>query len=185
MAKADLKLVNFEKLDKVLRPRAFETRLHRNVKRSMEACGLIGESEIVKSIDAGEYAPNKMMTRFLKGSGRPLMDSGELKNSMTSAVPDWDEAIIGVLRRKVVRGDDGEPDDIINVAIIVHNGVKSIRVTEKMRRYLAARGVVLRTKKAIRIKGRPFLNATVKASAKRQYKTEWQKAIQRTLRGEG
>jgi hypothetical protein len=87
--------------------------------------------EIRENIKTGKYAPsrppNAALTMFIKGSSKPLVDTGHLFQAITSEVIDFGRAEIGVSRM----ARDAQ------VAIIVHEGAV-VRVTQRMRRMFRA-----------------------------------------------
>ena len=75
-------------------------------------------------IRAGGYEPNSPLTRFIKGSSKPLIGrDAQLWKAITTKVLGPFTAEIGVLKG----------DATANIAIIVHEGT-TIKVTPKMRR---------------------------------------------------
>ncbi len=90
---------------------------------------------------------------------------------------------IGVLRRRTQPGEDGKPDDIMDIAAAVHEGA-TIQVTEKMRLFFAAINHPLKaTTTVIVIPSRPFLKTLLSRRAMRFYKKEWERAVQRAISG--
>lgn len=185
-----LELTGFEELKKALDPRAFERRLRREVKRAMVANAQIAEAEVKKDIYAGAtFDPNSQRTIAIKGSSRPLVDNGDLVKSVDGQVVKWDLAVIGVLRSKQVKGEDGKTEDIKNIAVIVHEGAV-IRVTDKMRAFFAAmsrkhpgKWFPLDPKTTvIVIPPRPFLESAVKKELRPRMKEHWEDAIRRALK---
>ena len=70
--------------------RDFQDRLSMDVmvgamkpKQALESLGLFMEDKIKKSITTGKWAPNAPRTIAEKGSSRPLIDSGQMRNSVT------------------------------------------------------------------------------------------------------
>ena len=92
----------FDELKEKLDPKKFQKSLRKNVRKAMKKCALFGEGEIIKDIHGGEYEPNSPVTAAIKGSNRPLVDSGELVKQINSEVPRWDTAVMGIIRDKVV-----------------------------------------------------------------------------------
>ena len=70
--------------------RDFQDRLSMDVmvgaktpKQALESLGLFMEDKIKKSLTTGAWAPNAPRTIKAKGSSRPLIDSGQMRNSVT------------------------------------------------------------------------------------------------------
>jgi hypothetical protein len=196
MAQAALKTVGFKEFDAMLKPRSFEARLKKQVKKSMELIGLVAADAITSGIDArqpppgmdspGEY-PNRPRTIAMKKNNTPLVGEApaSLRASIDHEVVRWDEVIVGVLRRRTERGGDGKPDDVINIAAIVHEGA-TIAVTPKMRVYMASIGFPIDPSTTkIRIPGRPFLRSALKRDLMEEYKKIWGDATQAALAGRG
>ena len=181
-----LTVVGFDLMEELLDPKKFEARLQRNVAKSMKTVGRLGADKIVEEINAGKYKSNSPITIFFKESGRPLVDSGNLTASITSKLDEWHTVMIGVLRNKVTPQKDGKGEYVFNIARWVHEGM-TIKVTEKMRRWLAARipNPLRSSTKRLRIPKRPFLRAAVSKQMYAVYRKPWMKALEDTFRGVG
>lgn len=184
----DLELKGFDELRDRLDDKKFEKRLKREVAKATKRNALVAEAYIKRGINRGaRYEPNSVITIAIKGSSRPLVDTGALSASITSRVK-WDVAFIGVLRSTQRKSRDGNSYDLLNVAFVVHEGA-AIRVTDKMRRFFAlmarenpGRWFPIRPgTKIIRIPGRPFLEAALDDNAVKTYRRNWERAIQRAL----
>lgn len=93
---------------------------------------MILRREIRENVKSGKYAPggrvpNAALTAFIKGSTKPLVDTGQLFQAITSTIFGYGRAEIGVARTSPTA----------NVAAVVHDGAV-IRVTGKMRRMFRA-----------------------------------------------
>lgn len=188
----ELKLSGFKKLKAILSPGSLPERMRRHVEKATKLNALIAEGEVKKAIYSGTgFKPNpanKPLTKVLKGSDRPLVDTGELVKSIAGEARTWDEAVIGVLRQRVVRGRRGQARDVKNVAAILHEGA-TIKVTPKMRAYFFELsrqypGLVFPlkpTKRYIVIPRRPFLQAATTSKALAMYQRNWEQAIQQAL----
>lgn len=189
--KAALKTVGFKEFDDMLKPSKFEPRLKKQIKKSMALVGIIAADSIIDGIDrrqappdmkSGDY-PNRPRTVAMKKNDSPLVGEApaSLRGSITHDVVSWSEVIVGVLRRKTEVGKDGKPDDVINIAAIVHEGA-TVPVTPKMRAFMAYRGFPLSSATVkIRIPGRPFLKSALRKERMAEYKEIWGDAIQRAL----
>lgn len=188
--KFDLKLTSFEKFLKRLLPKPFESRLHKHIGKATRKNALVAEGEIKRDIRAGKYTPNAEVTTILKGSSRPLVDTGELFKSVVGKLESWDVALIGVLKNKITKRDsDNKPKDILSIAYVLHFGAK-IRVTDKMRRYFYALakkhpGVIPLSirKRFIIIPPRPFLKAAIKPEMLVKYRENWLEALDKVFKG--
>jgi len=186
-----LELIGFEELQDILDPAKFTTRITRHVKRATSKNALVGVGMIKRAIDSGKFASNKPMTSAIKGSSRPLVDSGQLKLAITKQVKTWYLANIGVIRSKTVTDAQGRSEDVLSIAKVLHEGA-TIAVTPKMRRYFA-----LMSRKfpdqwfplkadttSITIPPRPFLLAAISDKAVLIYQTNWAAAVQKALNGD-
>jgi len=84
--------------------------------------GKLAEAQVRSGIRSGINPRNADLTQAIKGSDKPLVDSSELFNSISSEVMDEYSVFVGVNRT----------NGLYNVAAIVHEGA-TIRVTPKMR----------------------------------------------------
>ncbi len=163
----------------------FQRRLEKHVGAAMQRIGVFGQGEIIDAIDRKIFAPNAPLTIALKGHSTPLVGEapGALRASIDFDVPKWSIVDIGVLRRRTQPGEDGKPDDIMDIAAAVHEGA-TIQVTEKMRLFFAAINHPLKaTTTVIVIPSRPFLKTLLSRRAMRFYKKEWERAVQRAISG--
>lgn len=200
-AKSDLKLIGFKKLKGILDPKKFEKRLKKHVGKATLRNGLDAESIIKDQIDKGKIksprrgkSPNAPLTVLLKGSDRPLVDSGELKKSINSEVKSWDLVLIGILRNRTVTDDRGKKRGIVNIARALHDGAE-IPVTAKMRRYFfwlafgkdspfkgAVKPLKKSTKKIV-IPPRPFMHAALTKRMIVKYTKNWDLAVRKVMQG--
>lgn len=123
---------DWRKLQTLLVVAQFNRRLRVHMKRATRTNALLLRKEIRANISEAKYAksraPNAELTRFIKGSSKPLVDKpGGLFQSITSVVIDPFRAEVGV--KKQARG--------AQAAIIVHEGAQ-VNVTPKMRGMFAA-----------------------------------------------
>jgi hypothetical protein len=194
--KSQLKLINFDKLKDKLDPNKFDRRIKDAVRVATRAIAALAEAEVKREMEkTGAYAPNAPMTVAMKDSDRPLVATGELRKSITGQAVYWHTAMIGVLKRRVVRDPNtGEVSDLISIATILHNGA-TIPVSAAMRRlffWLAnsprspVQGKISplgsRTSEIV-IPGRPFLEPAAGKKMKRVAAARWSKAVQAALAG--
>lgn len=186
-----LSLTGFKELEDKLSPARFPRRYRKHVRRATENIALIAEGAIKESIARGDYAENAVMTTVLKGSDRPLVDTGGLLKAITGIAKSWDLALIGVhksQRRK--NKHTGKIDDVLMIAKLLHDGA-IIPVSDKMRRlfYAISNETGLMPLAAstteIVLEGRPFLKAAITKRTIRIYVKAWKKAVQRAMSGEG
>lgn len=85
----------------------------------------IWEGKSKELISSGRFHENADLTIALKGSSRPLVDSGDLIQSITTKREDTMEWDVGVFREKTSR-------EGVNVALHVHEGA-TIDVSKDMR----------------------------------------------------
>lgn len=105
--------------------RGFDAAARKNLRVATALNGKIAEALVRKTIQgggSGKYPRNARLTKDIKGSQKPLVDSGLLFQSVTSHVQDDYTVFVGVLRTS------GE----YNVAVVVHEGVEE-KVTPAMR----------------------------------------------------
>lgn len=191
MADLDLVLTNFKELERRIDPKKFGKKLKVNVKKASKKIGLLAEAAIKDSINKKQYRPNSKVTQALKGSSKPLVQTGALFKNIRSKVSGWDTVFIGVLRNVSVNKKEGTGKyDLLNAARILHFGA-TIKVTEKMRKYFFYLSREFGTKplshrtRFIVIPKRPFLRAAVTKKMEAKYRSEWGKAVTQTLRGHG
>lgn len=98
-----------------LDPAVFKARLEKNLLRAGERIGRQAQARIRRSIRAGDYAPNSPVTVILKGSSKPLVDTGALFQSITFDQPNPWTVRVGVLRKSA-----GEKQ--VNIAAVLHEG---------------------------------------------------------------
>lgn len=98
-----------------LDPVVFRQRLERNLLRAGERIGRQAQARVRRAIRAGDFAPNSPITVILKGSSKPLVDTGALFQSITFDQPDPWTVRVGVLRARA-----GEKQ--VNIAAILHEG---------------------------------------------------------------
>lgn len=182
-------------------PRAFESAARPNVRRAAVLNGALAVRAVRKSIREGAYTPNAELTIALKGSSKPLVDSGHgIFQAVTSEVQDDWTVFVGILRA----------DEHYDIAVALHDGC-TIPVSDKMRGMflvlwqasigarspseLTGRAAELWARQpkdwkplkssttAIIIPARPFLAAAFSDSTlKAAVKKNWQQALQKTMR---
>ena len=180
---AYLELKGFNRFARKIGSARFRRRLRKHVRLATAKNALFAEGAIKRDIAAGRFEPNSPMTVKLKGSSRPLVDSGVLMLGITHLLVSWSTALVGVVRsRQVSRQGGGGSYDLLDLAFILHEG-GVIRVTPRMRRYLAMMGVPIKASTTrMVIPPRPFLDSVLNEFA--LYLRNWDRAVQRALEGE-
>lgn len=194
---AGLTLKGFTEVADLFAPGKFEKRLEAEVGKATKLNALLAEGAIKRGIYSGKgIDKNSKFTIALKGSSRPLVDSGELVKSINGRAEKWDEFVVGVLKSRMVRDEKtGKSKDLLSIAQILHSGA-TVTVTPKMRRFffwMASRyekgeikepwkPLSARTK-VIRIPARPFLRFAVTDKMNAKYTDNWAMAVQRAMGG--
>lgn len=153
-------------------------------------------ADVISYIDSEKHGvPNSPLTVLVKGSSRPLVDHGDLRQGITTAVETEGDRVVGAvgtLKRRT-RGRGGRFRSFSNVAAALHEGF-TIRVTpavraavfaEMRRRRGRRRPVEIASGEGARtwrVKGRPFIKDPLDAAAERIF-AELGDAVERTLRG--
>ncbi len=167
--------------------KAFLESLDDNFKRAyktgLNRVGLAAVKALKKGMTEGapggqKYVPNHPFTVARKGSSKPLINHGDLRNSITSRVIGGASVFVGVLR--TTKGKDGQ--QMVNIAAIHElgdgqGGDLYIKVTSKMRAWLHAQGLHLkRSTQYIRIPRRPTFEPVFKAEQE-----NWQELFIKTV----
>ncbi|MBU0516701.1 MAG: hypothetical protein KJ621_18245 [Proteobacteria bacterium] len=142
-------------LDKALRfMNRFESRYESMVRTLVRRAALLVVKEIKAYVrDSGNFAPNHPATIAQKGSDKPLINHGDLINSITHKLLGDEGFFAGVLKGK--KSSDGE--DLVNIGWIMEHGV-TIKVSSRMRGYLHSIGIHLAASTTtITIPARPFI----------------------------
>lgn len=109
---------------------AFRRRLEREIRHANQRIGREAVAVVRRQIRGGAYAPNAATTAFLKASSRPLVNTGELFQSISFDTPAWNVARIGLLRATM-------GPEAVNIGIALHEGY-TITVTDRVRaRFMA------------------------------------------------
>lgn len=121
---------------KAFDPRVFDKKTRKYMKIASGRIGLMGVRNTRKVIQKGGFAPNKPLTVAIKRSSKPLVDDGELFQSITYQVMNEYTVFVGVLKTS----------GIYNIAVMIHDG-GIIPVTWEMRGlfwilWLASQGTV-------------------------------------------
>ncbi len=132
----------------------FESRYDSLVRTLVRRAALLVVKEIKAYVrDSGNFTPNHPVTIAQKGSDKPLINHGDLINSITHKLLEDEGFFAGVLKGK--KSPDGK--DLVNIGWIMEHGV-TIKVTDRMRAYLHSIGLHLSgSTTAITIPARPFI----------------------------
>ena len=126
--KADIKFTkSWDKLKAMLTPGKIDANLKIQVGRATRLNGKLAAREIRKTMKKGGFEGNSPLTKFIKGSNKPLVDKGNIFKSITSVVLTPFTAEVGF-----IRGSTNA-----NVGIVIHEGA-IIKVTPAMRGMFAA-----------------------------------------------
>jgi hypothetical protein len=119
----EFKIKGLKRWRQALDAGAFDASARKNLRIATTLNGKIAEGLVRKTIQSGGgFKKNAPLTKSIKGSQKPLVDSGLLFQSITSRVEDDFTVFVGVLRTS------GE----YNIAVTLHEGVQE-RVTPEMR----------------------------------------------------
>jgi hypothetical protein len=131
-----LVLRGWKKFVRAFSRKRVEDKLREEETRRMREAVLFLRTQVLEYIDSEKHGvPNSPLTTLIKGSSRPLVDRGDLRQSVTDEVSvDGTDVhgAVGVLRRRRRKGKR-----IANIAIALHEGY-TIRVTEKTRKAVFA-----------------------------------------------
>lgn len=107
---------------KALEPQGLTKALRKNIRVATTLNGKVGEAVMRKVIQSGRLRPNAPLTKLIKKSAKPLVDSGLFFQSITSKVKDDFTVFVGVLRTS----------ERYNLIVVLHEG-EVIKVTPAMR----------------------------------------------------
>jgi hypothetical protein len=123
MAGSRIKLTTgWKKLSKMIDPKKFIAAGPTIMRKANGVAGLYAVRAIRQEIKNGAYAPNAPLTIAIKGSSKPLVDTGNLFKAITHKMVDDYTVWVGVL---FTSGS-------YNLSVALHEGA-TIKVTEKMR----------------------------------------------------
>jgi len=178
--KIDLEITGFDKLEELLSKKNFKRRLRYHVKKATGLNVISGADQVKKDIYSNKFLKNSWLTVAIKGSSRPLVDTGALVGSLIGRTLAWNVGEIGVLRKG---------PHTRNIAVILHFGAK-VPVTDKMRRYfhwLASKNPKVKplkkTTTVIVIPPRPFMESALTHNMQLEYRKNWEAAVLSALRG--
>lgn len=178
-------------------PRRARARLEAEQVRRMSRAVALLRGDVIEYINSEKHGvPNSPLTILTKGSERPLVDRGDLRQAISTAVESAGNVVrgaVGVLRT-ARRGRGGRfKTSAANVAAALHEGF-TVKVTDAVRRAVFAEMRRRRGKRAKparvggggaktwRVRGRPFIRDPLDAAAER-IAAELGDGVRTTLRG--
>lgn len=108
-------------IENALSPEEFEARINHFLPLAHERMGRRFVRDARRLIRSGAYAPNSPLTVLLKGSSKPLVDKGDLFQSITFENTRWPgrrfviSTALGVIKRKA-------GPRAVNIAQVLHDG---------------------------------------------------------------
>lgn len=102
-------------LVKALDARDFRARLAKALGIAQERVGRDFQARARRAIQGGVYAPNSPITRAIKGSSKPLVDHGDLYQSITFQVADPYTLRLGIMRAR-------SGQKAVNIGLVLHEG---------------------------------------------------------------
>lgn len=114
---------DWDRFGKALESSRFRRIARKHLRIATERNGREAQAVIRRLIRAGGFASNAVLTKQIKGSGKPLVDNAtSLFQAVTSKVETDTSVFVGVL----------QTDGFYNIAVSLHDG-QAITVTPKMR----------------------------------------------------
>lgn len=168
MAQVEIKLEGFEKLRRSMGLTHVRDMLRQEVGKQIHRSAQTLRRNVVRYIDAERHGvPNSPLTVLVKGSSKPLVDRGDLRQGIETDVVFMPNAVVGQVGvSRVAKGKGGK--GLSNIAKILHEGT-TIKVTPKVRKAVFAKlrqrqgggvrfdGGGRSAKRTWVIKGRPFV----------------------------
>lgn len=151
-------------------------KMETSIRKKLQQQLIFLRRDIIKYIDSESHGvKNSPLTIMVKGSSRPLVDRGDLRNSINWRTHDQGDMVfggVGVLRTRKTR--NGKP--LFSVATALHEGFV-VKVTPKVRAAVFAEMRKRRGKKiqftggggskSWKVKGRPFIKVPFKEAVPR------------------
>jgi len=184
-------LTGFKKLASILDPAKTNARMRKHVQVATNRNALLGASEVVRAIYSGRFQANSPLTVALKGSSRPLVDTGALASSVSGKATSWNEAVISANRNRQRTGREKgrKRQPATNIALLLYRGA-TIKVTKPMRRLFYAMSrenpQVRPLKKGttvIVVPPRRYMDAALTPPLLAKYKENWEGAIRLVMLG--
>lgn len=125
LIKVGIKLKNWKKVENLFSASGIQL-LRNNMHYALRYSSEMAVSTSQHLIQNLGFEPNKMLTILIKHSATPLVDTGELYQSITYLEQSWDRFIVGVNRKTTWKGNE------VNLAQLLHEGGR-IKITRAMR----------------------------------------------------
>lgn len=170
------KFGDWKRLERIMS--GFDERLKKNCTVALTRAGIEMEGLIKERILSGKgMARMHPFTIAMKGSSKPLIDDGDLLNSVSHRFVAEDTVFVGV-HRKAADGTD-------IAALHERETGTHIPVTPKMRAFLHAKGLHLKAStQALFIPGRPFVKPAYRDFVDKGIaKKHFEQAVTATLQG--
>lgn len=186
-----LTLVGFKRLKAIFTPSSAQARMRKHVQAATQKNALLGASAVTQAIYRGSFRANSPLTVALKGSSRPLVDTGSLAGSVSGKSVSWNEAIIRAIRnRKRTSKERGRKRQAAtNIAVLLYQGA-TVRVTDAMRRLFFALSredprikPLKKGTQVIVVPPRRYMDAALTSSMEAQYKRNWEAAVRMVMLG--
>jgi len=183
------KFGDWKRLEKTLD--GIQRKIEAAMRKATRKNALLLERHIKKGIQTSKpaggksLAPLHPLTIQLKGSSKPLVDNADMLNAITHKMVGKTDAVVGLLRNVPKKGATGAAIGLVNLGWIHEHGW-AIRVTPKMREYLASQGMPLKaTTTHIKIPARPFVRPVFEdKKVQREFVRIYKDAIESVLTGE-
>lgn len=186
----------WDAFESALDAKKFKARLAEHLAIANQRIGRQFVATAQRQIRAGKYAPNSPITAILKGSSKPLVDTGALFQGLSFATPDPFTVRLGIMRARA-------GDEVVNVGLILHEGA-TINVSSKpqvrrkvwsmVRRALAQQGAAAaaalnpggNAKDVWVIPPRPFIVQPLSSAGFQKFlRAQFEGAVRATLLGAG
>jgi len=132
MMSVDVTVKGFDKLERALGAQHVRSVLRREVGHQMRRSAEMLRREVHEYINSERHGvPNSPLTVLIKGSSRPLVDRGDLRQGIETDVSFRPNAIVGQVGvTRTAKNRDGK--SLHNVAMMLHEGA-TIKVTPEVR----------------------------------------------------
>lgn len=176
--------------EEALNGRAFERRLDSEVDRANQRIGLDAVRAIRVAIRAGVYTPNAPLTVAMKGSSKPLIDTGDLNRRITHDVERGKRAVwVGLKRNERQTSIAEKLHDGFVIDLEAHPNIRKAvfaKLRERGRMFRGSVSLASGTKRWV-VPPRPFITEPLAApefqsSIRRHYHEAFGRAL-RAARG--
>lgn len=146
--------------EEVLSARGFTQRLDTEVDRANQRIGLDAVAAIRRSIRSGDYEPNSALTVAIKGSSKPLVDTGDLNRRITHDVEKGRRAVwVGLKRNEGKTSVAEKLHDGFVIDLEAHPGIRQAvfaKLREKGRMFRPGNQLASGSKRWV-VPPRPFI----------------------------